>query len=497
MAEERIWRFLAFDFGAESGRAIVGSLAAGRLQLEELHRFPTQGIVMLGRRQWDVTRIYGEMLTALSRYVRIHGPHLDGIAVDTWGVDFGLIAGDGTLLSNPTHYRDKHHEQAMETALRTVSPEEVYASTGIQFLPFNTAWQLYSMVHSGSPLLEVADSLLMMADLFAYMLSGFRVCEYTNATTTQLVNADARTWDSGLIEKLGLPRHTFPDLVEPGTLVGPVLPEVAALTGLAPEVQVIAPATHDTGSAVAAVPVEGEGDDWAYLSSGTWSLLGVELRAPRISEKIRRLNFTNEGGVDGTIRFLKNIIGLWLVQECRRSWQRDGSEVDYGELMREAEAAEPFVTLIDVDDLRLLAPEDMPEMIRTLARESGQPEPATHGAMARCIFESLALKYRRTLREMDDVLGRRTARLHVIGGGVQNTLLCQMTASACAIPVIAGPVEATAIGNVLVQAMAVGALDSLADARRAAARSFELKRYEPVNPGSWDEIALRFAPAPV
>ncbi len=407
-------RFLAFDFGAESGRGIAGTLADGRLSLEEVHRFPTQGIVLLGTRQWDVTRIYGEMLETLRRCAKRFGPRLDGIGVDTWGVDFGLVARDGTILGNPVHYRDHRHDGAMEAALEVVPAEEVYRATGIQFMPINTIYQVYAMARAGSPVLDAAEDLLLMGDLFHYMLTGRRTCEYTNASTSQLLDVYHRTWHDGLIERLGLPRRIFGKPVSPGTRIGAILPEVAAATG------------------------------------------------------------------------------LWLVQECRRSFERDGEAPDYAGLMSEAEAAAPFATIIDVDDRRLLAPDDMPAAIGDLARESGQPVPESRGAMIRCALESLALRYRRTLREMDGALGRRTGRLHVIGGGARNTLLCRMTASACGVPVLAGPVEATAIGNILVQAMGAGALASLAEARRVVADSFEVTRYEPEDTAAWDAAERRF-----
>lgn len=478
MPNPKSWKFLAFDLGAESGRGMLATLEGGRLALEEVHRFPTQGIVVLGTRQWDVTRIYGEMLEAMRRVARAHGPWLDGIGVDTWGVDFGLVAADGQILGNPVHYRDRRNDGAMEAAFETVPAEEIYAATGIQFMPFNTAYQLFAMERAGSPLLRVADSLLMMPDLFHYMLCGRRACEYTDASTTQLLNVRERTWDDGLIARLGLPRRLFLSLVEPGTVLGTLLEDVAAETGLSPNVPVIAPATHDTASAVVAAPAV-EGGEWAYLSSGTWSLLGVELPEPVVNGETRRLNFTNEGGVNGTIRFLKNIIGLWIVQECRRAWEADGEALSYADLMAEAEAAGPARAIVDVDDRRLLAPDDMPEMLRTLARETGQPVPETRGELTRCALESLAAHYGNTLREMDVVLGRKTERLHVIGGGSRNTLLCRLTANACGIPALAGPAEATAIGNALVQAMGAGALTSLEEARAVVARSFEVVRYEP------------------
>jgi len=483
------YRFLAFDLGAESGRAILATSRGGVFSLETVHRFRTEGLVMLGTRQWDLARIYEEMLAGLSKCVREHGPHLDGIGVDTWGVDFGLIAADGTVLGNPVHYRDSRTDGMMERAFSKVPREEVYGGTGIQFLVFNTVYQLLSLVEGSSPLLRSADAMLMMGDLFGYLLSGKRACEYTNASTTQLLDPHTRTWNEDLIARLGIPRALLLEPTAPGTVLGAVLPEIAARTGVDPSTPIIAPGTHDTASAVAAVPVTAAGEDWAYLSSGTWSLLGAELDAPCVTEASLAEDFTNEGGVGGKIRFLKNIFGLWLVQECRRAWEReDGAALDYATLTAEAAASPAFLALIDLDDPRLLAPAHMPELIQELCRASGQPVPATRAAIVRCALESLALKYRKTLRAMDAVLGRTTRRLHVIGGGVQNRLLCQMTADACGIPVVAGPVEATALGNVGVQAMAVGAIGSLAEMRAVIAQSVSLETYLPENTGAWDDL---------
>lgn len=473
-----ILRFLAFDLGAESGRAMLGTLADNHISLEEIHRFPTQGIVMLGTRQWDVTRMYGEMLQALRIYVRAHGPHLDGIGVDTWGVDFGLVARDGSLLGNPVHYRDRRNEGAMDAAFGIVPRDQMYAMTGIQFLPFNTAFQLLAMKRGKSSILDTADKLLLMGDLFGYLLSGQRACEYTNASTTQLLDPWKRTWNDELISALGLPRDLLLDPVPPGTVLGTILPGIADATGLDPAVKVIAPATHDTGAAVAAVPVTDRNMEWAYLSSGTWSLLGVELPQPLVTEESCAANFTNEGGVGGNIRFLKNIIGLWLVQECRRVWARSSEVPGYAELMKEAEAARS-TAIIDVDDSRLLVPDDMPATIRNMAAESGDSIPQARGEVLRCALESLAQKYRRTLAECDRLLGRKTRRLHIIGGGVQNRLLCRMTAETCGIDVSAGPVEATALGNIVTQAMGIGAIGSLDEARRIIAESFEPVEYKP------------------
>ncbi len=482
-------RFLAFDLGAESGRAVLGVLDGGRLTLHEIHRFRTEGLFMLGVRQWDIARIYEEMIYGLDRCVREYGPDLDGIAVDTWGVDFGLVASDGTVLANPRHYRDKANEGMQERAFSVVPRADIYKATGIQFLPFNTLYQLLNYKENNSPLLAVADTLLLMGDLFAYLLSGRKACEYTNASTSQMLNPHTRLWDKTLIEKLGLPHNLLLDPVSPGTVLGPIRGDIAEQTGVNPNVPIIATASHDTASAVAAVPVADAGDEWAYLSSGTWSLLGAELTAPHISDGSLREDFTNEGGVAGRIRFLKNIFGLWLVQECRRSWEHeDGKSLDYGALTAEAAASTPFNGCIDLDDERLIAPDDMPALIQTLCREAGVPVPETRGAILRCALESLALKYRVTLRKLDTLLGRTTRCLHIIGGGVQNKLLNQMTADACGIPVITGPIEATALGNIGVQAMAVGALSSLEELRKTISRSVTPENYTPENTSAWDNL---------
>ncbi|MFA7692633.1 MAG: rhamnulokinase [Candidatus Hydrogenedentes bacterium] len=486
---DKSYRFLAFDLGAESGRAVYGVLEEGRMNLEVVHRFRTEGLMMLGVRQWDVARIYEELCEGLAQCVRLHGPDLDGIGVDTWGVDFGLLDKTGMVLANPRHYRDKANEGMQDEAFRLVPRADLYKATGIQFLPFNSVYQLLSYKKAQSPVLDIASSLLLMGDLFGYLLSGVQACEYTNASTTQMLNPYTRQWDHGLLEKLGLPAGLLLDPVAPGTILGPVREEICAQTGLRAGVPVIAPGTHDTASAVAAVPVSADEGAWAYLSSGTWSLLGAELDEPHISEASLEQDFTNEGGVGGKIRFLKNIFGLWLVQECRRAWEReDGDTVDYGVMTAEAEKEVPFRSLINLDDERLIAPDDMPALIQSMCREGGYPVPETRGAIIRCALESLALKYRMTLRNLDRLLDRKTTCLHIIGGGVQNRLLCQMTADACGIPVVAGPIEATALGNLGVQAMAVGALSGLEALRAVVGRSVELERYDPRHTEAWDRL---------
>ncbi|MBN1866661.1 rhamnulokinase [Candidatus Sumerlaeota bacterium] len=484
----KTYRFMAFDLGAESGRGVLGTLEGERIALEEIHRFPTEGLTVLGVRQWDLTRIYTDLLAALTRCARDRTPSLDGIGVDTWGVDFGVVARDSTVLANPVHYRDKRTDGMMDEAFKVVPRDAIYRATGIQFMQLNTIFQLFSMVRARSPLLEAGESILLMGDLFGYLLSGKKSCEYTNASTTQLLDPWKKTWNDALVEKLGIPRRLLLDPIEPGTVLGPILKAVADETGIDPDVPVIAPATHDTQAAIAAVPASG-GEDWAYLSSGTWSLIGAEIDEPCVTDESLAQDFTNEGGVCGKISFLKNIFGLWLVQECRREWARDDQGIGYDIITREAEAAEPMRSIVDVDDPRLLAPESMPSMIQRICREKGLPIPETRGQIVRCALESLAVKYRQRLRGMDKILGRTTKRLHIVGGGTQNKLLNRMAADACGIPVIAGPVEATALGNILIQALAVGAIRSLEEGRRIIADSFEVERYEPRDTASWDRAA--------
>jgi len=489
----RARQYLAFDLGAESGRAVLGTLSSGQLQLEVVHRFRTEGLMMLGTRQWDYTRIYEEMLFGLRKCAREYTSRLDGIAVDTWGVDFGLVARDGVVLANPTHYRDKRTEGMQELAFSKVPREEIYRRTGIQFLPFNTVYQLLSLKASGSPLLDAAECALLMGDLFSYLLCGVRACEYTNASTTQLLDPWNRTWREDLIAELDLPRRVLLPLTRPGSVLGALRDDIARDTGIQTGTPVIATASHDTASAVAAVPATGE-KPWAYLSSGTWSLLGAELDEPLVNDDSLALQFTNEGGAGGKIRFLKNIFGLWLVQECRRQWEKEGQTIDYALLTDEARNAPAFRSVLpNLDDPRLLAPDNMPELIRHICVETGQPVPQDRGETVRCALESLALKYRRTLRGLDGLLGRKTERLHIIGGGTQNQLLCQMTADACGIEVITGPVEATAMGNIGVQAMATGALDSLEDLRAMVSASTPMARYEPRDTEAWDTLDARLA----
>ena len=487
--------YLALDLGAESGRGLLGRFDGERLELEEVHRFPNGPVRMLDTLHWDLPFLYGEMKAALHKAVTM-SPGLDGVGVDTWGVDFGLVGRGDTLLGNPVHYRDARTEGMMEEAFRLVPRERMYAITGLQLLPFNTVYQLLAMERAKSPLLEVAETLLMMPDLIGWLLTGRRAGERTDASTTQLLDPRSGTWSDELCRALGIPRHILPELIEPGTELGPLRRSVAEEVGIAP-VSVLAPATHDTASAVAAVPAIGKAaggpPDWCYLSSGTWSLMGVEVSRPVITEQTLRDNFTNEGGVAGTTRLLKNIMGLWLVQECRRTWARAGRDYSYDELIARAEAAKPFAALVDPDDPSFFAPGDMPARLAAVCTRTGQSAPADEGAFVRCALESLALKYRWTVERLEAILGTTIRSIHIVGGGGRNALLCQFAADACGRPVHAGPIEATAAGNVLMQAMARGRIGSLADARAVVARSFPVVVYEPRDPAAWDEAAARFA----
>ncbi len=414
---------------------------------------------------------------------------VDAVGIDTWGVDFGLLGRDGTLLGNPRHYRDPHTEGVMEQCFARVPKAEIFRRTGIQFMRFNTMFQLAAMKRDGSPLLEVAKHLLLIPDLFHYFLTGVKVNELTDASTSQMLDPATRGWAFDLVDDLGLPSGVLGTIVQPGTVLGPLRAAVASDTGLSPS-PVVATATHDTAAAVAAVPARGEG--WAYISSGTWSLVGVELPSPRVTDAALAANFTNEIGFGSTVRFLKNVMGLWLVQECRRTWERAGQAHSYEDLMRRAAEAPAFGSVVDPDDGSFILPASMPQALADYCRKTGQPAPEGVGPTVRCALESLALRYRWVLEKLEELTGQRLGVIHVVGGGSQNELLCQLTADCCGREVLAGPVEATAIGNVLVQAVGLGALGSLADAREVVRRSFDVRRYEPRADERWQNLYERF-----
>jgi len=478
--------YLAFDLGAESGRAVLGKFDGSRLALEELHRFPNGPVPVRGTMHWNVLRIFEELRTGLAKTCSATDGRLSSVGVDTWGVDFGLLDNAGSLLGNPVHYRDKRTNGIPEKLFEIVPKREVYEQTGIQFMQINTLYQVYSMVVGDSALLKGARTFLLMSDLMNYFLCGAKVCEFTNATTTSMYNPRTGTWATPMFDRLNIPAKMLPEIVRPGTVLGDLDMELwAGQTS-----RVIAPACHDTGAAVAAVPARGK--NWAYLSCGTWSLLGTETNQPVITEDSYRYNITNEGGVNNTFRFLKNIMGLWLLQSSRKKWIEEGNDMSYADITREAAHARAFVSFVDPDDPRFLAPSDMPAEIRGFCEKTGQPAPQERGALARCILESLALKCRFQLDRLQKIAGGQTDVLHMVGGGIQNKLLCQMVASATQIPVVAGPVEATAAGNIIVQLMATGQIRSIAEGRELVRRSFPMEQYEPQEPDAWAEAYSRF-----
>ena len=480
--------YIACDLGAESGRVILGRLSDGKIALEEIHRFPNGAVKIAGSLRWDILRIFDELKIGLHK-VAARGLPVQSLSVDSWGLDYVLMGAGQPMLSLPYTYRDARNDRPFAAALKTPGPEPIFAETGIQFMPINTLYQLIAERESSAHLLGLADRFLMIADYLHFLFSGVAAAEESLASTTQLYNPITRKWSERLAKIFALPPHIFPPLVAPGTRLGPLLPEIAAEIGL-DRVEVIATCSHDTGAAVAAVPASG--DDWAYLSSGTWSLIGVELPHPLIDEAARAHNFTNEAGFGGTTRFLKNIVGLWLLQECRRAWVREGRDLSYTALAEQAEEAEAFRSLIDPNDARFLKPDAMPEKIADFCRERGQPAPETPGQFTRCIYESLALLYRRTLDEIESVTGRRIERLHIVGGGSQSPLLNQFAANATGRIVFAGPVEATALGNVLIQAVTLGHLNSLSELRETVARSFAITEHRPAHPKEWREAFARF-----
>ncbi len=489
--------YLAWDLGAESGRGILGRFDGHRLELEEIHRFSNQPVRMLGTLYWDLPRLVEGIKGGL-RKVDERGDRLASIGVDTWGVDFGLVGRGDVVMGMPVHYRDTRTHGMIAKAFEKIPRQRLYELTGLQILPINTVYQLLAMRQTDSPILDQAETLLMMGDLLGFLLTGVRAGEWTNASTTQLLEARTRRWSLEICHALEIPEAILPELVEPGHVLGPLAGSVVDEVGLA-GVPVIAPATHDTASAVAAVPAVGTTRDaegrpnWCYISSGSWSLMGVETTAPVIDERTAAANFTNEGGIAGTTRLLKNIMGLWLVQECRRTWSGAGREFSYAELAARAEAAVPFRSVIDPDFGGFLAPGDMPSRIAEYCRRSDQPVPEDEGGFVRCALEALALKYRWVLDRLEEILGGPIATIHVVGGGGQNALLNQLTADACKRPVHAGPVEATAIGNLLVQSLGLGHLGSPSEIREVVARSFPVTVYEPRadHAEAWDQAQAK------
>ncbi len=484
--------YLAIDLGAESGRVILGKLSGERLELTEIHRFPNLPVWLEGSSgrptlYWDILQLWQNVKEGIARGIRLPDTHLSGIGVDTWGVDFGLLDRQGDLLANPVHYRDARTDGMMAEAFRRVSRHEIFERTGIQFLQLNTLYQVLSLVASRSPSLEIAATLLTMPNLLNFWLTGQKVCEFTHATTTQCYDPRQQNWSDSILSALGIPRQIFPEIVAPGTNLGLIRPSVAAEIG--GSVPVIAPATHDTGSAVAAVPALEGG--FAWISSGTWSVMGAEIDNPIINQASLENNFTNEGGVGHTYRFSKNIMGLWLLQECRRTWAAGGKDFSYDDLTAMARTAPPFAAVIDLDYGEFLKPGDMPSRIADYCRQTGQIVPESKASLVRTILEAIALKYRLVLENLEQMVGRRLEPIYIVGGGTRNKLLSQFAADATGRLVITGPVEATAAGNILIQAVSCGDLSSVHDARQVVRNSFEVSEFEPGEPAAWNAAYQR------
>jgi rhamnulokinase len=484
--------YLAIDLGAESGRVIAGLWNGKTLKLEELHRFPNGPVLIGNTLRWDVLRLWNEIQNGLALAAKKHGQAIVTVGADTWGVDFVLLNKRDEMLGQPFAYRDARTNGIMEKAFKIVPRAEIFAQTGLQFMQFNTLFQLLALQRTSPDLLDAADVLLTMPDFLHWCLCGSRVVEFTNGSTTQCLHALKRDWATGLLRKFGLPTRIFPEIVPPGTKLGVLRPSLAAKTGLG-KVRVVAPPTHDTGSAVAGVPTANTGKaNWAYISSGTWSLMGVEVQRASLTPRTAELNLTNEGGVDGTYRLLKNIMGLWLVQQCKRSFDAAGRKFEYAELAKLAAGAKPLRSLVNPDDARFLNPPDMPKAIQSFCRETGQPVPKTEGELVRCAYESLALKYREVLGWLEELTGESIEVIHIVGGGSQSTVLNQFAADACQRPVVTGPVEATAMGNLLVQVRASGELSSLAEMRDVIRKSSDVGRFEPKQSAAWQEGIARF-----
>ena len=478
MAKEK--RVLAFDFGASSGRAIIGHFDGENIRLEEVHRFSNDPVSVGGTLYWDVLRLFFEIKQGLTKAKLAGG--FDSIGIDTWGVDFGLLDEFGCLLENPVHYRDARTAGLIDEVFKTIPREELYSRTGIQFMELNTLFQLYSLKKYRPHLLERTDKLLFMPDLFAYMLTGTKQTEYSIATTSQMVDIKTHDWAYDLLDRLGIPGDILTPIVPSGAQNGVLSREICEEIGLEP-VKVISVCGHDTQSAITAVPAQG--DSFAFLSSGTWSLFGTELSEPIVNDTSLAINITNEGGYGGATGLLKNIIGLWLIQESRRQWKREGEDYSYADLERLALDAQPFKCLIDPDSPEFNPPGDIPGRVREFCRRTGQYVPQTVGEIMRCIYESLAMKYRRTFAMIKECTGRDYSVIHVIGGGTKDTLLCRMTASACDVPVKAGPIEATVLGNIAVQLLSSGDISDIGRAREIISRSEKLREYAPTDADIW------------
>ena len=475
------WTALAADLGASSGKVIAASFDGSTLSVSDVHRFENEPVETLGALHWDILRLYNEIKTGVRKGCLAH-KNVASIGIDTWAVDFGLLDSSGRLLGNPYHYRDRRNDGVMESVIDKLTRKTIFEHCGLQFLPFNTVYQLAGMQQRGDEQLERAQTMLMIPDLLGYFFTGEKVAEFTNATTTGLLEPGGG-WSEFLLEKLKIPKRILPPIIQPGT-VSAILPSAAEGLGTG-RAKFVSVGTHDTASAVAATPSSAE--NFAYVSCDTWSLLGTEVKTPIVNDKALSLNFTNEGGVCGTYRLLKNIMGLWLLQELKREWDRSGKNLSWAQITALSAQAPAFTAIIDPDDPRFMPPGDMSPRIREYCRETNQKVPEGDGALARCIIESLALKYRWVLERMEELTGRKVPQLHMVGGGIQNELLCQWAADACGRPVVAGPVEATALGNIAMQMIAAKEVSSLSQAREIIGRSLGVKRYEPKSSAEWND----------
>ncbi|MDR1859651.1 MAG: rhamnulokinase [Bacteroidales bacterium] len=479
--------FLAFDLGASSGRAVLGTLEQGKLLLTEIHRFPNRMQYINGHFYWNIFSLFEELKTGLKKCVE-QGIQPDSVGIDTWGVDFVHLDRDGMLLSLPTAYRDGRTDHAMDDLFRIVPRSDVYMQTGIQFMQFNSLFQLFTMVQSNSPLLGITEKILFIPDALNYLFSGVAKTEFSIASTSQMLKPGRCEWQSPLLEEVGIPTRILGDIILPGTVLGPILPDIAQEAGCA-QLPVIAVAGHDTASAVAAAPADSE--NFVYISSGTWSLMGIESPQPIVSPQTQAMNFTNEGGVEGTTRFLKNIMGMWLIQESRRCWARE-KDYSWDEMVQLARSAEPFRYIVDPDAAGFLNPPDMPQAIVDFCVRTGQGQPSSHAQIIRCIYDSLALKYRYTLDQIRQVSNTPFTKIHIIGGGANNRFLNQLTADVTGLTVVAGPTEATATGNILMQAKALGAVNSLAEMRKIIRESFDVEVFTPGTAAGADGAYVRY-----
>lgn len=476
-------RYVAVDLGASSGRVILGSLEGGRIFLEEIHRFENGPIKENSSLRWNFAKLFDDIKTGLGKAIRKADGKVVSIGVDSWGVDFGLIDSNGDLIENPYHYRDRRTDGIMDKAFALMPKKEIYDSTGTQFMQLNTIFQLLSLRFNQPGLLQKANKLIFMADLISYHLCGEIFAEYTLASTSQLMDMKTSCWSKDIFDKMSLPMDIMPKIIVPGTMVGRLKDVIAKELGCEP-IPVIAIGSHDTASAVAAIPADDK-NNWAYLSSGTWSLLGAEISDIIINNKTLEYEFTNEGGVENTIRLLKNIMGLWLVQECRRIWNMQDDNLSFSDMTELADKAKPFSGFINPNDDRFLVPCDMPAKINEYLCESGQESTNDRGRITRMILESLAFNYRRVIEMLQDITGRRIEVLHIVGGGIKNHLLCQFAADATGKKVITGPVEATTMGNIMMQAIAAGRIKAVAHGREIIRNSIEIKEYMPSDSDVW------------